>query len=232
MFSKLFSSPAYDAIRYQKLKSEDEHDLRPLQGSPFLTPRLRFRSSKQPFYLFLLLLFLIVVLLFFFKFNPILSTVYDVPIHRLLPRTLSNTSSWFEDPFNFLREAETDAPLNVPQKIVLTELETMQLADNQSNVAGVYWYRWKTAANEWPSQYTESSDVQNCPNVELTDPFQVQHHNLFWQIFERKFEDPAWVRLPIYLYNAYYDNRMKVGPVVRMISINTNQSIAEKLQWS
>lgn len=56
--------------------------------------------------------------------------------------------------------------------------------------------------------------------------FKTRMNNLYWQVTESS--NPA---IKLYLYNAYYDNRLWGKPVVKILTTTDQQVEVEKAKW-
>lgn len=77
-------------------------------------------------------------------------------------------------------------------------------------------------------------NVKYCENVQLTSPLELLHNNFYWQVLKA----PTFSttnqssQSPIYLMNAYYDDRRTSSPIVLIIAESKRQlTVAQKRFW-
>src|SRR5699024_10996346 len=104
--------------------------------------------------------------------------------------------------------------------------QTLALSEEKSNLAARYWDRWSNTIGKQARQY--KPNVPYCEKVQMVSPHLVKHNNLHWQVVHSMFNNAS---MTVYLYNAYYDHRMKQGPVVKLITTTDRQVDVEKEKW-
>lgn len=143
---------------------------------------------------------------------------------------LSRLLSYIESKFGINPNNKKDDELSdrIPLRVQLDDEQTFQQVEKESNLAAIYWHRWKT----FPDQINQAkASVRHCPAVQLTQPYKVKQNNLHWQQFDATSDKAGEETITMYLYNAYYDKRIAGRPLVRLITMNKQYLMAEKRKW-
>ena len=120
--------------------------------------------------------------------------------------------------------------------VQLDTLKTFYLAESESNLPLLYWKKWNELPVEGNTNVRDAR-VNYCTQVNLTDPFRLRHNNLYWQVVSVKMDNHHQTsqsetdRIDLFLYNAYYDNRVKQTPVVVIITANNQDRLSRRLKW-
>lgn len=126
-------------------------------------------------------------------------------------------------------------PFTLPGRIQLNNSQTYHLVEQESNLAATYWERWNSY--NFGRDGIEKDGVQYCRKVRMISPHKVRQNNIYWQIvdmlppseFAKKKKQRTMQKL--YLYNAYYDKRLKNRHAVKVIATTDQQVLVEKRRW-
>lgn len=117
---------------------------------------------------------------------------------------------------------------NISPQIAIIDSQAYDLIEANSNLPMKYWNSWKDSNFDMKNN---GSTKDACEEVYLIAPHLLRQNNRFWQIVDTELLDnqkTATIRL--YLYNAYYDSRIKGNPLVRIIASSGVQRLVEKAQ--
>src|SRR5699024_6772091 len=98
----------------------------------------------------------------------------------------------------------------LPEEVQLNNSVTRQMAESESNIAATYWEHW--LGINWRYRKNMKPGVTYCETVNLTDPLHLKHLNLYWQMLFAVPEYNPSKSILMYMYSAYYDDRIKSNP--------------------
>ena len=124
----------------------------------------------------------------------------------------------------------------LPVRVQLNDTQTYQMIEQESNLAATYWQRW--SSGNFIENKSKHQNVKYCNQVEMISPHQVKHNNLYWQFLEApevniksRFLPKKEEYMKLFLYNAYYDNRLWGKPAVKIVTATNKQSPVETHKW-
>ena len=120
---------------------------------------------------------------------------------------------------------KTSRTMRLPTRVQLTNHQTFELVEQDSNLATLYWEKWNENQQNWRNA-KRYDNVIYCDQVDLKPPEDLKHSNLYWQVLEVPTANESFL---LYLYNAYYDKRIPSKPMVKLITATDRQILVEKV---
>src|SRR5699024_3946815 len=110
----------------------------------------------------------------------------------------------------------------------LNKSEAFRLVELDSNLAATFFEQWDSA--NFGKDAVHHPKVQYCDQVKMTSPHDIKQNNLYWQVllaepYNSTLQNQS---MTLYLFNAYYDDRVKGKPAVKVITTTDQQVGVEK----
>ncbi len=161
--------------------------------------------------------------------EPTASTVAGTSLSEQYHHSLNEAFRKLFDQLNSTTNSATSTRHKVlssflPKRIQLNESQTMALVEAESNLAASYWARWKMI--DAKKGLSPLAGAVHCAGVSMISPHQARMSNLYWQVTES-----TETSLKLFLYNAYYDDRLWARPQVKVITATDRQVQVERLKW-